>query len=174
MNADEIKRSIYETKYFGIEQLKSLALLAYEIRQVPDTKTRKSLTVEFEAVHGRCVAVWSRISIRFPEAMNGKLPLSIDGFLAISYMCQLPETASRELFAARVDHLDEPLVHKSVLQDVNAMKPKRGTRDKGNTLVCERCDRIKQLPAYFRKVFLEDITNRAGECADLLEEELEK
>ena len=113
-----------------------MAAIANEIRQVKDADTRKELTHLFEASHGRKVSVWSRIVQRFEDVIPEIK--TVDGLLALSYMCQLPEDKCLELYAAHFEHLDEPLVHLLVLRDVNDMKPTREKKIK----TCPNCKAV--------------------------------
>lgn len=123
MNIEQIKTAIAEIRFYNVETLRALAQLASEIKAVRDAEIRHELTREFEAQHGRKVAVWARIPKRFADWME--TVTTVDGFLALAYACQLPDDASRDLIAEYSAHLDEPLVHLLVLGDVNEQKPKR-------------------------------------------------
>lgn len=126
LNTSEIKKAISDIGYYNVESLRAMAGIADQIRQVKDVETRKELTRLFEAQHGRRVSVWSRIVQRFEDVLPEIK--TVDGLLALSYMCQLPEDKCLELYAAHFEHLDEPLVHLLVLRDVNDNKPHRAPK----------------------------------------------
>lgn len=135
MDAAQIKTEINNIRHYNVESLRSLAGIASEIRNVKNTETRQELTQLFEMVHARKVAVWSRISKRFPQAMsdNGHA-MTTDEFLSIAYLCQLPEDTATELYSAHADHLNEPGALQLIRSEVNAHKPQRAKRTNGDTL----------------------------------------
>lgn len=130
MNADQIKTEINNIRHYSVESLRALAGIAAEIRGIKDLDTRNELTALFEMVHARRVAVWARISKRFPQVMtdNGHA-VTTDEFLSIAYLCQLPEDTALELYAAHADHLNEPNALQMIRAEVNAHKPQRAPRD---------------------------------------------
>ncbi len=128
VNEEQIRKAIEENNFFSLESLRAWALLAQEIRAIKDVDARRRLTREYEAQFGRKVSVWARIPDRFfIDGPNVRTP---NGFLALSYLCQLPENKCAELFAAHIDHIDEPNAHLLVLQDVNDAKRRRKRANK--------------------------------------------
>ena len=143
---DTRRRVIDQCAFYKVESLRALALEAADIKSDKDREGADY----FKQVTGRTVAVWARLTDRFPtwfdrdhEDFTNATP---DGFTALTFLCQLPAETCAELYEAHINHINEPNAHLLVLADVNEHKPTRERKPK----TCAACDRVRTLAMQWR------------------------
>lgn len=141
---EQLEKQIDEAAYYSTESLRALCLIAREIRRVKDRPTRDYLRWKFEQSHGRKVAVWARVPVRFAEYFDRENPVysqaTADSIKALTYLCQLKEKDCSDLYVEFARIICEPNVHLTVMAKVNARKMElAGKRGERKPSLAEQC-----------------------------------
>jgi hypothetical protein len=159
-----LKRAIDSVVHYDCESLRALALMAEEIKISKDDEARDY----FESRVNRKVAVWSRLSERFPtwfdrddEDFTEATP---DGIIALAQLCQLPTDMCARLYEAHADHINEAGALDLIRADVREHKPTRERVPKP----CARCTAVHEVLDSWATILLTHDVKPLGECYDEL------